>query len=418
MRILHTADWHLGCTLGQVNASRTQEHAAFLDWLLQTIEQQRVEVLLVAGDIFDQTQPSAEAQELYYEFLGRACRVPGLRRVVVVGGNHDSASRLDAPDGVLRALQITVVGGYSRNDNVERYLVPVANADGRVEVVVVAVPYAHSWRLGVSDQSEAGELTRAFTALYSSLADAAQALWPGAALVATGHLTCAKEKTLVEGHASDEEHVGKLDAPQEIHMVGTLGALPPSIFDARYQYVALGHIHRGYPVERPRVWYSGTPVAVNFAEGVSPRKVLLVDIEDGVLREVEQLPVPSTRAVVEIRGDENRVRKALEALPTDGKAPALVSVVLESPQLVLGQRDAMRIYLEKQFSDEATRPVIAAWKEVRALADAGETEVQRTPHERPTPEGVFRQAWFARQGTEPDAETMLAFGSLLTNDNL
>ena len=99
MRILHTADWHLGCTLGQNHASRTQEHAAFLQWLLATIQEQGVEVLLVAGDIFDQAQPSAEAQQLYYDFLGQAARLPGLRRVVITGGNHDSATRLDAPDG-------------------------------------------------------------------------------------------------------------------------------------------------------------------------------------------------------------------------------------------------------------------------------------------------------------------------------
>jgi hypothetical protein len=93
-----------------------------------------------------------------------------------------------------------------------------------------------------------------------------------------------------------------------------------------------------------------------------------VDIEDGALKQVEQLQVPCTRAVVEIRGDEAKVKAALAGLPKSGTAPALVSVVLESPKLVLGQHESMRSYLEKQFPDEATRPALAAWKEVRALA--------------------------------------------------
>ena len=418
MRILHTADWHLGCTLGQNNASRTQEHAAFLQWLLATIQEQGVEVLLVAGDIFDQTQPSAEAQALYYDFLAQASRLSGLRRVVITGGNHDSATRLDAPDGVLRALQVSVVGGYSRTDDLARYLVPISGDDGQVQVVVVAVPYVHAWRLGLTDQSEPGALVKAFTELYSSLADAASERWPEAAMVATGHLTCAKEKGLVDGHATDEDHVGKLDAPQEIHMVGTIGALPPSIFDARYQYVALGHIHRGYPVERPRVWYSGTPVAVNFGEGASPRKVLLVDIESGALQQVTPVVVPCTRQVVEVRGDEEKVKSALKALDLTGKQPALVSVILVSEQLALGRRDAMVRFLEQQFSAEATRPVLSAWKDERRSAEVSAVSVPRTPEDRPTPEGVFRRAWIAKHGAEPDAEIMRAFHSILTNDNL
>lgn len=418
MRILHTADWHLGCTLGQNHASRTQEHAAFLQWLLATIQEQGVEVLLVAGDIFDQAQPSAEAQQLYYDFLGQAARLPGLRRVVITGGNHDSATRLDAPDGVLRALQVSVVGGYSRSLDPARYLVPIAGDDGQVKLVVAAVPYVNEWRLGQTDQSDAGVLMQGFTSLYSSLADAAKARWPEAALVATGHLTCARDKTIVEGHASDEDHVGSLDAPQEIHRVGTLGALPPSIFDQRYQYVALGHIHRGFPVERPRVWYSGTPVAVNFAEGASPRRVLLVDVQGGALQQVTPLVVPCTRQVIEIRGDEEKVKAALRSLQPVGEQPALVSVILESDKPALGRRDAMVRFLEQQFPDEVTRPLLSAWQERRPSSEQSVANALRTPAERPTPEGVFRRAWIAKHGAEPDVEIMRAFHSLLTTENL
>lgn len=415
MRLLHTADWHLGCTLGQANLSRAAEHEAFLEWLLGALEEHRCDALLVAGDIFDQTQPSADAQESYYRFLARAAAIPTLRRIVVVGGNHDSASRLDAPDGVLRALDIIVIGGFSRSGDPTRHLVPIAADDGSVPVVVVALPYVHGWRLGIDDQAAPGALEQAFRGLYSDLADAALERWPGAALVATGHLTCARERELVDGHAADDDHVGTLDAPQEIHMVGTLGALPPTIFDERYRYVALGHIHKGYPVDGGRVWYSGTPVPVNFVEGTSARKVLLVDLEEGALHRVQKLPVPATRRIVELRGDGTAVRQAIEGLPTDGAEPPLLSVILESTGPAVGQRDDLRGFLEARFPAAARRPVIAAWREIRPTSAGGGRPKPPEP-ERPSPEAVFQRAWTARHGSPPDAETLACFSRLVSEE--
>lgn len=416
MRLLHTADWHLGCTLGQANLPRAAEHEAFLDWLLGALVENRCDALLVAGDIFDQAQPPATAQEAYYRFLARAAAIPTLRRIVIVGGNHDSASRLDAPDGVLRALEIVVVGGFSRAADASRHLVPIPDDDGRVPVVVVALPYVHGWKLGIDDQAGPGALEQAFGRLYSDLADAALDRWPDAALVATGHLTCARERAIVAGHSADDDHVGVLDAPQEIHMVGTLGALSPTIFDERYRYVALGHIHKGYPVDVGRVWYSGTPVAVNFAEGASTRKVLLVDLEEGALQRVQKLPVPVTRRVVELRGDLEAIRAAIAALPSDGAEPPLMSVILESAGPAVGQRDALREFLETRFPEAARRPVIAAWREIRPAIAGGDPPEFPVPHERPSPETVFRRAWIGRHQSPPDDAIMAAFASLVSDD--
>jgi exonuclease SbcD len=413
MRLLHTADWHLGCTLA--HATRAAEHEAFLDWLLGALEEHRCDALLVAGDIFDQNQPTAAAQEAYYRFLARATSITSLRRIVVVGGNHDSATRLDAPEGVLRALDVAVVGGYSASADISRYLVPIAANDGHVHVVVVALPYVHGWKLGIDDQASPGALAEAFKRLYSDLADAALERWPDVALVATGHLTCAREPNLVAGHAADDDHVGTLDAPQEIHMVGTLGALPPTIFDERYRYVALGHIHKGYPVDRGRVWYSGTPVAVNFAEGASARKVLLVDLEEGALRNVQPIVVPATRRVVEFRGDEASLRTALSTLAGDEPEPPLVSMILESPEVVLGQRDAIQAHLDSLYPDRSRRPVMAAWREIRT-ARGGTPPPPPPPMERPTPEMVFRRAWIERHHSPPDDGIMAAFASLVSNE--
>src|SRR5690349_8399639 len=112
LRLLHTSDWHLGHTLHDL--PRRYEHAHFLSWLLGKLEEEQVDALVVAGDIFDSANPSAEAQQALYKFLAEArLRLPALD-VVIVGGNHDSAARLDAPDPLLRALGIRVIGGLPR----------------------------------------------------------------------------------------------------------------------------------------------------------------------------------------------------------------------------------------------------------------------------------------------------------------
>jgi exonuclease SbcD len=109
MRLIHTADWHLGHKLHEVD--RREEHEAFLDWLVETIREREADALLMSGDVFDTANPSAEAQELWYRFLARCRRRNPDVDIVVIGGNHDSAGRLDAPNPLLRELGVQIVGG-------------------------------------------------------------------------------------------------------------------------------------------------------------------------------------------------------------------------------------------------------------------------------------------------------------------
>ena len=122
MKFLHTSDWHLGRSL--YGRKRYEEFSAFLDWLAQTIESEKVDTLLVAGDVFDTTTPSNRAQELYYRFL---CRVSAscCRHVVVIAGNHDSPSFLTAPKELLRVLDVYVVGSIS--DDLDEEVIVLCN---------------------------------------------------------------------------------------------------------------------------------------------------------------------------------------------------------------------------------------------------------------------------------------------------
>src|SRR4051812_25377233 len=126
MRILHTSDWHLGQLLHE--HARTWEHARFLAWLLAMLDEHRVDALLLAGDVYDTANPSAEAEATFFDFLARAREVRPRLDIVVIGGNHDSASRLDAPSPLLDAFRVHVVGGHAP----ARLITPLHDADGRV----------------------------------------------------------------------------------------------------------------------------------------------------------------------------------------------------------------------------------------------------------------------------------------------
>lgn len=108
MKILHTADWHLGQTFYEY--SRYDEHVRFLDWLRRQIKERKIDVLLVAGDIFDGPNPSAESQRLYYSFLRRVTAECPALQIIIIAGNHDSAARLEAPNPLLEEMNITVRG--------------------------------------------------------------------------------------------------------------------------------------------------------------------------------------------------------------------------------------------------------------------------------------------------------------------
>jgi exonuclease SbcD len=320
MRILHTSDWHLGVCFGE--KSRAAEQAAFLDWLAGELDTRQVDALVIAGDVFDTPNPPAEALALYYRFLARLAsadartRSGGRRSVIVVGGNHDSPSRLDAPRDVLAALDTHVVGGHepARGGGLADpcgQLVPLRGADGQVGLVVAAVPFLNDWRIGVrgldgnEDEQRRG-LHDAFASVYAALADKAEKAFPGIPLVGTGHLTCLRQA----GTRTTEADA----VPVPIHRVGMLGAMGPGVFDARYRYVALGHIHRGMAVDADeRVWYSGTPIQVSAVEGADTRRVMLVDVDSAGVK-VERLPVPCTRRLIQLEGPLDEVCAALTGL--------------------------------------------------------------------------------------------------------
>ncbi|MCA2976715.1 MAG: exonuclease subunit SbcD [Myxococcaceae bacterium] len=411
MRILHTSDWHLGHAFFE--RPRLDEQAFFLDWLLEAMQAHAVDALVVAGDVFDSPTSPNEAFELYYRFLARLSsldgptRSGGPRAAVVVGGNHDSPGRLDAPRHVLSALETHVVGGYdparaeAALSRPEGVLVPLAGAGGQVGLVVAAVPFLNDWRIGVRGfDADPGEqrasMHARFREVYARLADQAAQAFPGVPVVATGHLTCLAR----EGDQPTEAD----GVPAEINRVGTLGAMGPSIFDPRYAYVALGHIHRGFQVDAGgRVRYSGTPVQVGSVEPPEHRRVLLVDV-DGARVEVTPLAVPCRRRLKALSGSLDEVRAELTALTVpEGELPPYVSVRvgLSSPEPRL-----VELVRQAAAANRACAPVVLEVQGLVARRGGAVSPLPAPEATQVTPEAAFRFAWQARYGRDaspPDA---------------
>ncbi|MBT8342382.1 MAG: exonuclease subunit SbcD, partial [Desulfatitalea sp.] len=229
MKILHTSDWHIGRTL--YGRKRHEEFEAILTWLAETIQQNEIDALLVAGDVFDTSTPSNRAQELYYRFL---CRVAtsSCRHVVVVAGNHDSPSFLNAPKELLKALDVHVVG--SGTESPEDEVLVLRNAQDAPELIVCAVPYLRDRDIRVAEAGESVEdkerkLIDGIRTHYADVAAFAEQqreeFGGEIPIVAMGHLFTAGGQT-VDG-----------DGVRELY-VGSLAHVTAGIFPASFDYLA------------------------------------------------------------------------------------------------------------------------------------------------------------------------------------
>lgn len=317
MRILHSSDWHLGAELEGL--SRADEHQHFLDWLLDTMRERRTEVLLMAGDIYHQSHPSAAAQSMFFQFIRRLDDLPELKRAVFIGGNHDSPTRLEAPSPLYNDGRMTLIGGY-HPDREDDLLVPITGDSGTVEMVVVAAPYVHEMRLRVNaigkDSDELRTVTEsAFREFYTRLGARARERWPNVPVIGMGHLTC--------GDSSPEDYGTPL------HNVGTIESLPSSIFESGlFNYVALGHIHRGYRVGKSCANYSGAPLTFRFNRSeLSPRQVVEVN---GATGAYERLDIPLIRDLVDLRGPQPLVEEQLRALKNSKALDTWVNIIVQT----------------------------------------------------------------------------------------
>lgn len=323
IKLLHTSDWHLGRSL--YGRKRYEEFSAFLDWLVETIQQQQVDVLLVAGDVFDTSAPSNRAQALYYQFL---CRVAAssCRHVVVIAGNHDSPSFLNAPKELLRALNVHVVSTLS--DNYDDEVILLKNQTGIIELIVCAVPYLRDRDIRVAEAGESiddkeRKLVDGIRNHYIEVCRLAkqkqEALGAEIPIVAMGHLFTAGGQT-VDG-----------DGVRELY-IGSLAHVTSAIFPACIDYLALGHLHVAQLVNASEVMrYSGSPLPMGFGEASQVKSVCLVEFK-GRVPTVALIKVPAFQQLERIRGGWEDLSARILAL-TASQSQAWLEVIYEGEEV-------------------------------------------------------------------------------------
>ncbi|MGL6194272.1 MAG: exonuclease SbcCD subunit D C-terminal domain-containing protein [Thermoguttaceae bacterium] len=349
MKILHTSDWHLGRTL--FTKRRYDEFESFLNWLADLLDSQKIDVLLVSGDIFDTSTPSTRATELYFNFLARVSK-SYCKHVVITAGNHDSPTLLNAPGAVLKPLNIHVVAFCSEPKKVVLHFTDVDNQESLIpdgvnvnitnttndtknvsakknELIVCAVPFLHDRDVRRSSPGETQEekqkkLLDGIREHYKSVCEEAlriqsdrYEMTPNKCIpiIVMGHLFAAGAST------------SESDGVRELY-IGSLAQIGADIFPDYVDYVALGHLHSAQKIgAAEHIRYCGSPIPMGFGEAAHEKVLILVEYDenantnasgnDGSPRKsmrVEHIPVPCFQKLAQIKGDWNRIASEIGCL--------------------------------------------------------------------------------------------------------
>ncbi len=304
MKILHTSDWHLGRSL--YGRKRYDEFASFLDWLADLIVSEGAEALLVAGDVFDTSTPSNRAQKLYYRFL---CKVSAscCRQIVVIAGNHDSPSFLNAPKELLRALNVYVVGAISENPEDE--VIILTSPANEAQAIVCAVPYLRdrdirTVEVGETVADKNAKLIEGVQKHYAEVcrvAEERQREYGDIPIIGMGHLFTTGGKT-VDG-----------DGVRELY-VGSLAHVGEDIFPDSIDYLALGHLHVPQMVGKSEhIRYCGSPIPMGFGEATQEKRVILVKFDSGTPL-ISEHPVPCFQDLERISGGIDEISESIHDL--------------------------------------------------------------------------------------------------------
>ncbi len=416
LRFFHTADWHLGQQFHGFD--RDAEHARFLDWLLAQLVERRPDALVVSGDIFDSISPPASAQRRYYQFLARARAACPVLQIIFTAGNHDSATRLEAPSDLLADLGIHVVGTIPRRPDGSvdptRLLIPLRSAAGTVEALVLAVPFLRPSDVpaveGARDPYLEGirEIHRKLVAEAGAQRDAQ---FPGAALIALGHchLTGAEESRESE----------------RCLVIGGSEALGTDAYPAELVYVALGHLHKPQSLDGGRIRYSGSPIPLSFSERRYVHRILEVAVADGRLTAVTDLPIPRTVSLQRIPESGAlplpQILPLLAQLPAASTAPSADHPFLEVQILDDGPDPTRRRQVDDALRDKAAR--LTRIQLVRPERTPGAESSQPAARvgsiadvQSLDPIQLMASAHRERHGTDPSSELERALRELVANE--
>lgn len=308
MKILHTSDWHLGKRLMKLD--RNEEHEEFLNWLIETLKSEKIDLLLIAGDIFDVPNPPHQSLELFFRFLHRVS-VETKTETLIIAGNHDSGILLDAPKELLKTHRVRVWGKLSPNP--QDHWITIHNS-----LDVCALPFFRSFELLPQGEGDAIEALKKYVVREKS----------HTTLLLFHHLAGIYE-------SSGSEQVVSLSGVDSI----------PVELLKDFDYVALGHIHKPQKISE-NAYYSGSPIPLRFSETLG-KSVMLLELKDSKFT-ISKLPIPVIRPLHLVKAELSNWKEKLSALPeSDGLTPMVeIQLTLKEPQL--GISDEIREVLSNK----------------------------------------------------------------------
>jgi len=317
MKILHTSDWHIGCKL--YNSEFEKEHLLFFDWLIETIISENIDILMIAGDIFDIAYPSNTSLKLYYQILTRL-QSTNCKYIFITGGNHDAVSTLNAPKNILEYLNINVIGGVS--ENIDDEIFKITDADGNLKLIVCAVPFLRDKDVRKSIAGEdfsnrkkavSDGIVEHYNQIAAKLTEYSNS---GIPIIATGHLF------INDTNSTSEENENYIGGLQQISYKQF-----PQIFD----YIALGHIHRPQKIgNNDFIRYSGSPIALSFSEINQQKSVVIIEFSEKK-PEIKIINVPKFRNIVKFKGTYNHVVAKIEEYKDDAMLKAWADIIISEP---------------------------------------------------------------------------------------
>jgi exonuclease SbcD len=311
-RIIHTADWHLGKTLH--DQSREPEHEHFMSWLLEEIKELEADALVIAGDVFDSGLPPQKVIRHWFDFVNRL--KDGTHcNLVVIGGNHDSPSQLESAGPILELLNVRVDGKIRELPKDRILFLPSGE---NPKVMIAMVPYLRDADLRVSVFGESSnevqsKVEQGIRSKYQECEEAAETF--DCPLIATGHLTVSGMKV------SDSER----------KIIGGIDGVSSDLFSGKFDYVALGHLHRPQSPDGKRIHYSGSPIPLSFSEAKDKKQIRVIDVNDDGVSSFG-VDIPLIRRLAQLTVSYNQMESAfVEFDPPSEKLETWVEVKVKDP---------------------------------------------------------------------------------------
>lgn len=405
MKLLHTADWHLGKRLDDF--SRMEEQRAVLDEICEIAEQEQVDAVLLAGDLFDTFNPPTEAVDLFYRTLKRLSN-NGRRPVIAIAGNHDSPDRIESPDPLARECGI-VFAGYP-NSKVPPFaldsgLKVLHSSPGFLELKLPAndlplrlllTPYANEYRLKsfLGNENSEEELRKVLQHTWADLAD--RFCDQQGINVLLSHLFVVKKGETMPEEPDDEKPILHVGGAQAVYSEN----IPKQI-----QYTALGHLHRMHPVDTVPcpVYYSGSPLAYSFSEANQKKYVLLADLQPGEAASVREIQL--TRGKILLRKRADGVEAALQWLAENQHSLVELTIATES-YLTASERKQLLA---------AHRGIVALVPEVKNAS--GKPDLPQTKIDLSRSMTALFSDYFKHEtGQEPNDEMLQLFNEILAEE--